>query len=72
MPPFKPISRRELIRNLKKLGFQGPFSGGKHQFMTKNDLCLRIPNPHNKDIGKSLLSRILKQADISREDWETT
>ena len=27
------ISRRELIRKFKAIGFEGPFSGGKHQFM---------------------------------------
>jgi predicted RNA binding protein YcfA (HicA-like mRNA interferase family) len=71
MPPFKPISWKELVYYLKKAGFEGPFSGGKHQFMQKKDLTLTIPNPHVSDIGKSLLSRILKQADISKEDWES-
>jgi hypothetical protein len=31
---------------------------------------LRMPNPYKSDIGKELLSRILKQAGISRSDWE--
>ncbi|MFQ6116132.1 MAG: type II toxin-antitoxin system HicA family toxin, partial [bacterium] len=44
------------------MGFDGPYSGGKHQFMIKEDITLRIPNPHQSDIGKELLSRILKQA----------
>jgi len=55
---------------LKNLGFECPFSGGKHQFMLKGDLTLRIPNPHKKDIGKELLSRILKQAKIDKSTWE--
>jgi UDP-N-acetylmuramyl pentapeptide synthase len=33
-------------------------------------LRLTIPNPHQGEIGKDLLSRILKQAGISREEWE--
>lgn len=70
MPRFGPIKRNELIRYLKKLGFQGPFSGGKHQFMLKGEITLRVPNPHQSDIGKELLSRILKQAKIDRETWE--
>ena len=70
MPKFGPIKRRELIRYLRILGFEGPYSGGKHQFMIKGDLVLRIPNPHRGDIGKDLLSRILKQAGIDRETWE--
>lgn len=35
MPPFRAIKRSDLIANLKKLGFTGPYSGGKHQFMIK-------------------------------------
>ena len=70
MPPFGPISRRELISNLRTAGFDGPYSGGRHQFMVKGDLSLRVPNPHQGDIGRSLLNRILKQAEISRTEWE--
>ena len=67
---FGPVKRRDLIGFLKRIGFSGPFSGGKHQFMIKNELVLHIPNPHEGDIGKELLSRILKQADITRQEWE--
>ena len=64
------LSRKELIRKLKDLGFIGPFSGGKHQFMQKDKLKLRIPNPHTGDIHVSLIKEILRQANISREKWE--
>jgi predicted RNA binding protein YcfA (HicA-like mRNA interferase family) len=70
MPLFGPISRRDLIRALRKAGFEGPFSGGKHQYMRKGDRSIRIPNPHQGDIGTGLLNRLLKQAGISREEWE--
>jgi hypothetical protein len=52
MPAIRPIKQIELIRFLRKLEFIGPYSGGKHQFMVKGDLRIRIPNPHKKDIGK--------------------
>ena len=70
MPRVGPIKRKELIRRLKVLGFEGPYSGGKHQFMIKGEATLRVPNPHQSDIGKELLARILKQANIDRETWE--
>jgi hypothetical protein len=38
--------------------------------MIKDSLRLTIPNPHQGDIGINLLSKILKQAEISKEDWE--
>lgn len=70
MPAFGPVSRRELVRCLRILGFAGPFSGGRHQFMLKGDVSARIPNPHQGDIGKELLARILRQAGVSKGDWE--
>jgi predicted RNA binding protein YcfA (HicA-like mRNA interferase family) len=70
MPAFGPIKRSELIKCLKLLGFEGPYSGGKHQFMVKDSLRLTIPNPHQGDISKGLLAKILRQAGIGREEWE--
>jgi len=38
--------------------------------MLKGDLTITLPNPHRGDISKELLARILKQAVISRKEWE--
>jgi predicted RNA binding protein YcfA (HicA-like mRNA interferase family) len=70
MPAFGPIKRKDLIDYLKQSGFAGPYSGGKHQYMVKGQLRLAIPNPHQAEIGRELLARILRQAGIEREDWE--
>ena len=70
MPRPGPIKRVDLIRYLQILGFEGPYSGGKHQFMLKGAIRLRLPNPHKSDVGRELLSRILKQGGIDRASWE--
>jgi predicted RNA binding protein YcfA (HicA-like mRNA interferase family) len=70
MLAFGPVKRKDLVWYLGRLGFQGPYSGGRHQFMVKGDITIRVPNPHQADIGRELLSRILHQAGISRDDWE--
>ena len=70
MPRPGPIKRVDLIRYLQILGFEGPYSGGKHQFMLKGAIRLRLPNPHKSDVGRELLSRILRQAGIDRDTWE--
>ena len=70
MPRFGPISRNDPIRTLRQAGFDGPYSGGKHAFMIKGDLTLTLPNPHQGDVGRELLRRLLRQAGISREEWE--
>jgi len=64
------LSRKELIRKFRTLGYTGPFSGGKHQFMARGRQKIRIPNPHIGDIGVSLLKEIIRQADISSEEWD--
>ena len=70
MPKLAPIKRKDLIYYLRQLGFDGPISGGNHEYMQKERLKVRIPNPHKSDIGKNLLTDILKQANIERKIWE--
>jgi predicted RNA binding protein YcfA (HicA-like mRNA interferase family) len=70
MPRFGPISRADLIKHLRNVGFDGPYAGGRHQFMEKGDIRLILPNPHRGQLGHELLRRILREAEISREDWE--
>ena len=70
MPQLGPVQRTDLISYLRQLGFSGPYSGTKHQFMIKGARRLRIPNPHPRDIGKGLLLTILRQAGITRSEWE--
>jgi len=65
----KNISWKKLVQKFRKLGFDGPYSGGRHLFMVKGGLKLHIPNPHEGDISKYLLSEILRQAGISSIDW---
>lgn len=70
MPAWRPVSRRELIAALRRLGFQGPYSGGEHEFMVRGQRVLAIPNPHRGAIGLGLLAVILRQAGLSRKEWE--
>lgn len=72
MPRLGPVKRADLIRGLRQLGFEGPYSGGKHQFMRKGGQTLRIPNPHQSDVGRELLARILRQAGIDPATWEAS
>ena len=67
----KPIKRSELIRRLRRLGWDGPYQKGKHPFMIKASVRLTIPNPHRGDIDWSLASRILREAGITSEQWES-
>ncbi len=70
MPHLVPISRRELIKRLKRLGFEGPYAGGRHEFMLRGDCRLILPNPHRADVSVDLLRRLLRQAGITQEEWQ--
>ena len=69
MAELSPVSWTNLVRRLRKLGFDGPYQGGKHPYMIKGNLVLTIPNPHRRDIGVALLSRILRRTGITKEEW---
>jgi hypothetical protein len=39
--------------------------------MARSDLKIRVPNPHGSgEISDSLLHEILRQAGISKEEWD--
>jgi predicted RNA binding protein YcfA (HicA-like mRNA interferase family) len=73
MPHLGPIKRKDLIYFLRQLGFEGPYPGGNHQYMvrSKNKKTVFIPNPPQGDIGEVLLVKLLKQAGVSRKEWES-
>ncbi|MCH7699855.1 MAG: type II toxin-antitoxin system HicA family toxin [Chloroflexi bacterium] len=67
---MRPLSRRELIRRFRKLGFVGPESGAKHAFMKQGRLKVHIPNPHRRPISVPLQKEILRQAGLTQAEWE--
>lgn len=69
MAKLTPISWKKLVRRLRKLGFQGPYAGGRHPQMRRGNITVIIPNPHEGDISVGLLRRFLRQAGISRKEW---
>ncbi len=70
MPVIGPIKRADLIYYLRRLGFTGPFSGGKNQLMLREQSRLILPNPHRGVISVQLLARLLREAGIERDEWE--
>jgi hypothetical protein len=71
MPHWGPVPRRRLVRALRDLGFAGPFAGGRHEFMVRGDVTVAIPNPHRGDVGLGLLTLVLREAGVTRREWES-
>ena len=59
MLSLSPCKRKTFIQNLKKLGFVGPYSGSKHQFMVFQQHRLTIPS--NSDYSIPQLQVMLKE-----------
>ncbi len=69
MPRLTPIRRSDFISRLRALGWEGPLSGGKHQFMVKGAMKLPIPNPHGAEISIGKLREILNEICVGRDEW---
>jgi predicted RNA binding protein YcfA (HicA-like mRNA interferase family) len=71
MPKLSPENPRVVIRKLRRLGFEGPFGGGRHAFMRHPETKAKIPVAIHKgrDIPIGTLSAILKEAGVSVEQW---
>ena len=67
-----PVSRRDLIKRLREIGFVGPYIGPGHAFMIRGTNRIKIPNPHKQEIDVNLLLEILREAGLSREEWFST
>ena len=66
-----PCSRAEFVRKLGNLGYEGPFGGGKHAYMTKEGHpTVTVPNPHAGEISVGLLAKILRDSGIDRDDFQ--
>lgn len=59
-----PCKRRDFIRRLQKLGFDGPFSGTRHQFMVYGQHRLAIPSNNEYSVPQ-LRMMILEVEEIT-------
>jgi hypothetical protein len=70
-----PIARKELIRRLRRLRFDGPYHGGKHDFTLRTSDRMRLVLPRedakSREIGTELQKRILREIGVSTGQWTT-
>lgn len=51
MPRLVPIKRSDFIVRPRRFDFEGPFPGGRHEFMIRSGLRVTVPNPHHEEIS---------------------
>jgi predicted RNA binding protein YcfA (HicA-like mRNA interferase family) len=61
MPAWRPLKRRDFIRKLRALGFDGPYSGTRHQFMISGQHRQTIPT--NSEYSVPQLRLLLRQVE---------
>ena len=65
------ISGKELCKILEKIGFKKVYGKGSHiRFKHPDGRRTVVPVHGNEDIGPGLLSAILKQIRLTREEFE--
>jgi len=71
MPKLARIFGKELCKVLEKIGFEMIQGKGSHvRFKHPDGRRTVVPVHGNENIGKGLLKEILKQAKLSREEFE--
>ena len=74
MSRWTPCKRRDFIRRLCKLGFEGPYSGTRHQFLVYRHHRLTVPS--NAEYSVPQLRMLLKEAEnilgwrVTLNEWE--
>jgi len=70
---WTPCKRRDFIRRLRQLGFEGPFSGTRHQFMLYEQHRLAIPS--NAEYSVAQLRTLIREVEdilgreVTVEEW---
>ncbi len=73
MSRWSPCKRRDFVSRLRALGFAGPFSGTRHQFMVYKEHRLVIPS--NAEYSVPQLRMMLRETEtiigrkISTDEW---
>ena len=71
MSNFPAISGRNLIRALRKFGFEVIRTKGSHHFLQHKDgRCTVVPVHKGETIGTGLLSQILRDCEITRDELQ--
>ena len=74
MAAWRPLKRREFIRKLRGLGFDGPFSGTRHQFMVLKQHRQTIPT--NSEYSVPQIRMLLRQVEsilerkLTLDEWD--
>ncbi len=75
MSHWNPCKRRDFIKKIRNLGFEGPFSGSRHQFMIFGQHRLTVPSNDEYSIPQVRMMireiEVITGERINSETWAT-
>lgn len=75
MSRWTPCKRGDFVRKLRRLGFDGPFSGSRHQFMVF--FTSRLVIPSNSEYSVPQLRMMIREIEhvlgreLAAEEWDS-
>jgi len=72
---WQPCKRRDFIKKVRRLGFEGPYSGTRHQFMVFENHRLSIPS--NAEYSVPQLRMMLQEVEaildrsVTPDEWNS-
>lgn len=75
MSRWQPCKRRDFIKKIRQLGFDGPYSGTHHQFMVYENHRLAIPS--NSEYSVPQLRMMLNEIEaildrsVTTDEWNS-
>ena len=70
MPKLPIVSGKELVKILGKIGYEIDHQTGSHIILRHRETHKRLTVPDHKEISRGTLRAIIKQAGLTREDFE--
>ncbi|MFN6481416.1 MULTISPECIES: hypothetical protein [unclassified Nostoc] len=75
MSRWIPCKRRDFVKKLRSLGFDGPFSGTRHQFMVYGEYRLTIPSNDEYSVPQLRMMirevEVILEREITLEEWNS-
>ena len=71
MSTFPTVTGAQLVKALRKLGFEVIRIKGSHHFLQHSDgRCTVVPVHRGETLGRGLLAQILRDCDLSHEELQ--
>jgi predicted RNA binding protein YcfA (HicA-like mRNA interferase family) len=62
------LSGDDVVRALRKVGFEWDHTEGSHMILL-NATGRRLSIPRHRELGRGILSKLIKQAGLTREEF---